>query len=353
MNPPNVFQSGTGHMLFGLRTLSRHRGDYVGAIGILALGIGMSVAMFSLVDAVLLRPLPFPEQNSIQVIWKTDPSASALVGELAYPELRDLQENVKGYQYVAVMPTTLYGYGRVLQAGTAAPVEVASAPVWHDCFHVWGVAPAMGRDFSNSDEQVGAAPVVVVSDWVWRQHLGADPNIIGQMIRLNGQGHTVIGVMGHGIEFPRGAGLWIPLGIERRVVERRTATFLQAIARVKPGYSRASVTAEVNALFARLAVDHPDAYLRSQQGVMTPITEYWTGSARLHLWIMLGASLLLLVAATISAGNLFLSRALSRLQEIATRTALGARPSQILLQFTAEGIVPVGNSPSRGPLFSQ
>src|SRR5260370_1116964 len=109
--------------------------------------------------------------------------------------------------------------------------------------------------------------------------------------------------------------------------------------RLKAGYWRASVTAEVNALFARLAVERPDVYSRSQRGVITPITEYWTGSARLHLWIMLGASLLLLVAATISAGNLFLSRALSRRQEIATRSALGARPGQILLQFAAEGIV--------------
>src|SRR5260370_29368141 len=159
------------------------------------------------------------------------------------------------------------------------------------------------------------------------------------MIRLNGQGHTVIGVMAPGVDFPRGAGLWIPLGIGRRVVERRTATFLQAIARVKRGYSRGSVTTQVNAVFARSAADHPDVYSRSQQGVVTPITEYWTGSARPHLWIMLGASLLLLVAATISAGNLFLSRALSRRQEIATRAALGARPAQILLQFPAEGIV--------------
>jgi putative ABC transport system permease protein len=353
MSPLSVFENGARHMLFALRTLSRHRGAYAAAIGILALGIGMSVAMFSLVDAVLLRPLPFPEQDLIQVIWKTDPAASALVGELAYPELRDLQENIKGFQYVAVMPTTLYGYGRVLQAGKAEPVQVESAPVSHDFFRVLGVAPAMGRDFTSSDEQVGAAPVVVISDWVWREHLGADRNIVGQMIRLNGQGHMVIGVMGHGVEFPRGAGLWIPVGIERRVVERRTATFLQAIARVKRGYSRASVMAEVNALFARVAADHPDVYSRSQQGVVTPITEYWTGSARLHLWIMLGASLLLLVAATISAGNLFLSRALSRRQEIATRTALGARPAQILLQFGAEGIVAGAIAAIGGLLIAQ
>jgi putative ABC transport system permease protein len=188
---------------------------------------------------------------------------------------------------------------------------------------------------------------------VWREHLGADRNIIGQMIRLNGQGHTVIGVMAGGVDFPRGAGLWIPLGVDRRVVERRTATFLQAIARVQRGHSRDSVTAQVNALFARLAADHPEAYSRSQRGVVTPIAGYWTGSARLHLWIMLGASLLLLLAAAISAGNLFLSRALSRRQEIATRAALGAGPAQILLQFAAEGVVAGAIAASAGLLIAQ
>jgi len=233
MSPLNLLENGARHVLIALRTLFRHKGVYFSAIGILALGIGMSVAMFSLVDAVLLRPLPFPEQELIQVIWKTDPAAGAPFVELAYPELRDLQENIHGFQYVAVMPTTLYGYGKVLQAGNADPVQVESTPVSHDFFRVLGVSPVLGRDFTSSDEQVGAAPVVVVSDWVWRAHLGANRNIVGQMIRLNGQGHTVIGVMARGVDFPRGAGLWIPLGIDRRVVERRTATFLQAIARVK------------------------------------------------------------------------------------------------------------------------
>jgi putative ABC transport system permease protein len=334
----NTLENEARHMLFALRTLSRHRGAYVPAIAILALGIGMSVAMFSLVDAVLLRPLPFPDQDSIQVIWKTDPTAGAPLVELAYPELRDLEENIQAFQYVALMPTTLYGYGKVIQTGRTEPTQVESTPVSHDFFRVLGISPMLGRDFSGSDEQPGAAPVVILSNWVWREHLGANPNIIGQVIRLNGQGHTVIGVMARGVDFPRGVGLWTALGVDRRVVERRTATFLQAIARVKRGYSREGLTTQVNALFTRLAADHPDAYLQSQRGVMTPIAEYWTGSARPHLWIMLGASLLLLIAATISAGNLFLSRALSRRQEIATRAALGARPSQILWQFAAEGI---------------
>jgi len=322
-----------------VRSLRRNKAAYLPAAGILALGIGMSVAMFSLVDAVLLRPLPFPRQESIQVIWKVDPQAGSHVEELAYPELRDLQESIQDFEYVAVMPTSLYGYARVLQAGKAEPVQIESAPVSHDFFRVLGVSPVLGRDFTSSDERVGAPPVVVISDRVWRDRLGADPGIVGRMIRLNGQGHAVIGVMAPGVEFPRGAGLWIPLGVDERIVERRGATFLQAIARARPGLSRERIASQVNGLFKRLAADYPGAYTPSQQGVVTPLVEYWTGSARLHLWIMLGASLLLLVASTISSSNLLLSRTLARRPEMATRLALGAQRGRILAQLGAEGAV--------------
>src|SRR5437879_3410527 len=128
-----------------LRAMLRHRGAYVPAAAILALGIGMSVAMFSLVDAVLIRPLPFARQDAIRVIWKTDPLAGTHVEELAYPELRDLQENISAFEAVAVMPTSLYGYSRVLQNGSREPIHIESAPVSHDFFRVLGVKPVIGR----------------------------------------------------------------------------------------------------------------------------------------------------------------------------------------------------------------
>jgi predicted permease len=338
MSPFKSLETAFRYFLLAFRALRRHKAEYLLAVGILALGIGMSVAMFSLVDAVLLRPLPFPGQESIMVIWKAIPHSGTVVGELAYPELNDLQQNIADFDYVAVMPTSLYGYARVLQTSSSAQaVQIESAPVSHDFFRVLGITPLMGRDFTSSDEQVGAPPVVVISDRVWRQQLAADPKIIGKLIRLNGQGHIVIGVMAPGAEFPRDAGLWIPLGIDEVVVTHRGAAFLQAIARLKPGRSRNLVRQQVNGLFRRLAADHPDSYSPSQQGVMTPLVEYWTGSARLHLWIMLGAALLLLIAATISSGNLLLSRTLSRRPEIATRLALGAKRRQILSHLAAEG----------------
>jgi len=340
-------------ILSAIRAVFRNRSAYVASIGILALGIGMSVAMFSLVDAVLLRPLPFPRHDAIHVIWKVDPLAGSHVEELAYPELGDLQTGIAEFESVAVMPTSLYGYAKVLQTGNAEPVQIEGTPVSHDFFRVLGVSPRLGRNFGAADEGVDAPPVVIVSDRVWRDQLGGDPGVVGRMIRLNGVGHTLIGVMAAGVEFPRGAGLWVPLGVERRIVERRGATFLQAIVRLKPGVRRNQVASEVDALFMRLAVDHPEAYTLSQRGVVMPLVEYWTGSARLHLWIMLSAALLLLVASMMSASNLVLSRMLSRGPEIATRMALGARRSDVLAQLAAEGVVVAAAAAVTGLLIAE
>jgi putative ABC transport system permease protein len=350
MNRPQFLEM--SHYKFAFRTLARHRTAYLSVAAVLALGIGMSVAMFTLVDAVLLHPLPFPAQQSIEVIWKTDPTSGNYVEEMAYPELRDLQDNIQDFESVAVMPTSLYGYGKVLQVGTSDPVEIESAPVSHDFFRVLGVSPMIGRDFQSSDEGVGAAPVVIISNRVWREQLRGNPNIAGEMIRLNGVGHTVIGVMAEGVEFPRGAGLWVPLGIEERVIQRRGATFLQAIARLKPGRSRDSVFPQLNALLKRLASEYPEVYSKSQRPVITPLVEYWTGSARIHLWIMLGASVLLLLAAAISSGNLLLSHTLSRRTELATRLAFGATGGQIMKQLFAEGVIIAGIAAAAGLAIS-
>ena len=339
MKSSHLLGSGGRCLKLAARTFLRHKRSGLTVSATLALGIGISVAMFSLVDAVLLRPLPFPGQDSIHVIWKVDPLAGTHVEELAYPELVDLQASIPGFEYVAVTPTSLYGYARVLQTGTAEPVQLEAAPVSHDFFRVLGVAPRLGRDFTDADERVGAPPVVVLSDRTWRRHFEADLGIIGQTVRLNGQGHTVIGVMAPGVEFPRGAALWIPLGVDQRILERRGATFLQAVARARPGYSLASIRSDVNALFSRLAAEYPESYSSSQRGVVTPLVNYWTGSARIHLWIVLGASLLLLAASAISSGGLLLSRTVSRRSEIATHLALGAPRAQILAQMAAEAVV--------------
>src|ERR1035437_5821201 len=134
-------------ILYAIRAVFRNRRAFTATIAIPALGIGMSVAMFSLVDAVLLRPLPFPKQDTIQLISKVDPLAGNHVEELAYPELGDLQGAIPEFESVAVMPTSLYGYAKVWQTGNGEPVQIEGSPVSHDFFRVLGVAPRLGRDF--------------------------------------------------------------------------------------------------------------------------------------------------------------------------------------------------------------
>ncbi len=319
-----------------LRTFRRHRSTYAFAIGVLAAGIAISTAVFSLVEAVLLDPLPFPDQDQIEVIQKADPRAGTGVVELAYPELGDLQQGVPAFSSVALMPTTLYGYGKVIQFGGRAPVQVESTPVSHDFFRTLGVKPAMGRDFRSGDEHVGAAPVTILSDATWRQEFGADPAITGRMIRLNGKGCEVIGVMARDVEFPRGVGLWVPLGVYPET-GKRGATYLQAIARRRPGFSHEQAFTQVKATVARLQREYPQFYPPSQEAVMTTLPRYWTGSARLQLLTSLGAAFLLLLTAAITASNLFLSRALARAREVATRFSLGASAGQLWGQFAAEG----------------
>jgi putative ABC transport system permease protein len=324
------------HFRFTLRTFRRQPGAYGFAIAVLALAIGICTAVFSLVDAVLLKPLPFPDQNALEVIWKTDAKAGSPIVELAYPELGDL-ETVPAFSSVAVMPTTLYGYGKIIQFEGRAPVQVESTPVSNTFFHTLGVAPSIGRDFAPSDEHPGATPVVILSDIVWRTQFNADRAIAGRVVTMNGIGYRVIGVMGRGVDFPRGVGVWVPLNVEPFTVSRG-ATYLQAIARLKPGYSHEQAEVEANSLFQAIANHYPHFYTPSQRAVVTQLPRYWAGSSRLQLILSMAAALLLLLTASITAGNLFLSRAVARTQEMATRSSLGAGPRQIAAQLIVEGL---------------
>ncbi len=325
------------HLRFALRTLLGDQA-YLFAMVVLAAAIGISTAVFSIAQAVLFQPLPFPRQNDLRIIWKADVKSGVPFLELAYPELLDLQSNVTAFESVAVMPTTLYGYGKIIRSGKSAPVQVESAPVSHDFFKTLRIAPMLGRDFSDADEHPGAAPVTVLSYSTWRSIFHSDRSIVGRPLTLNGQGYRVIGVMGPQIDFPRGVGLWVPMGVSRDL-ENRSIYFMQAIARIKPGYSDNQVAAQVNGLFRRLAKEYSGYYSPTQQAVITSLPGYWVGSARPQLLVSLGASFLLLFTGWVTAANLFLSRTLARSQEIATRSSLGADTFQILIQFLTEGMI--------------
>ena len=330
---------------FALRSYrpSHHGHAYLLATGILALGIGLSVAMFSLVHAVVLSPLPFRAQEAVHLVWKTDTQTKEqMVGELAYPELADLRSNPE-IESVALIPAALYGNGRVIQTGTDEPVQIESCPTTADLFKVLGVTPALGRDFTEHDEAV-----IILSDHVWRAHFGASRSVIGTITRLNSIGHTIIGVMPPEVDFPRGVGLWVPL----RPYTNRGMTWLQAVVRAKPGVSRQQLLASTERTFQNQIKDHLKFYSVTQHAVVTPIADFLTGSSKAQLLLSLSASLLLLLSAGVSASNLFLSRTLARRREVATRMSLGASRGQILGQFAIEAFIAAALATSAGSLFA-
>lgn len=320
------FETILRHGRFAVRSFRRGP-SYVLATAILALGIGLSVSMFSLVNAVVLSPLPFRAQGDVHLVWKSDSQTKPqIVGELAYPELTDLQANPE-IESVALIPAALYGNGRVLQSGVQEPIQIESCPTSPDLFRVLGVKPALGRDFTKDDRAV-----VMLSDRVWRTHFGARRDAVNQVTQLNGVGHTIIGVMPPELDFPRGAGLWVPLPPNTD----RGMTWLQAVVRVKPGIAPQQLLAATERTFQLQVKDHLREYSVTQHAVVTPIADFLTGSSKSQLLLSLAASLLLLLSAGVSASNLFLSRTLARRREVATRLSLGASRRQILGQFAVE-----------------
>ncbi len=325
---------------YGLRVMRRSPGFTAVTVLTLALGIGANAAIFSVVYAILLRPLPFPEQERLVVAWKKDLTSGNPLVELSFPEVRDWQARSRSFTSLAAMPTTVYGYGYVL-TGRGEPVQLESAKVTGRFFSVLGVHAALGRVLDETDDRVNGAGVVVLSDRLWRERFEADPGIIGRTITLNQTGFTVVGVMPAGFTFPQGVDLWVPLQatMNPRGLENRGAVYLQAVGRLKDGVTPAQAEAELNTITAGLAEQFPETRAAGQRVVLTPLTDYVFGDAKPALWSLFAATALLLLVAATNVANLSLARAASRRRELAVRVALGASRGRVALQLFVESLL--------------
>src|SRR5229473_1531450 len=305
------------------RALTRHPRFSFFAVLLLSLGIGMSTALFSLMYGVLLKPLPFPQQDRLVVAWKGDSKDPGYIAELSCPEFRDWQMRSKAFEMLAAMPTTVYGYSVALTE-SGQPLQVERSTVTADFFSLFGVQPSLGRTFAASDDHPSAAPVVVLRYSLWKNYFHSDASLIGKTIALSGKGYTVIGVMPTGFDFPAGAELWTPLGLNESAWDN-------------PGVSVEQAKADLSAVLALVNAQHPKGIDTPQFPVLGPISDYIFGNSKPAIFLLWGASLLLLVIACTNITSLLLARAIVREREIALRVALGASSGNLFRQFFAEG----------------
>ena len=338
---------------YGIRGLAKRPGFAAVVILTLALGVGANTAIFSIVYGVLLRPLPFPEQERLVVAWEKDTTANTPFVELSVAETRDWQAQNQSFTSLAAMPTTVYGYGYVL-TGRGDAVQLESAKVSGSFFSILGAQASLGRVFNESDDQANAPNVVVLSDRLWRERFNSDAHIVGQTITLNQQGFTVLGVMPANFEFPKGVDLWKPLlaSMDPRLLENRGATYLQVIGRLKPGVTLPQAEAELNTIIARVAAQHPETQAGGYRVVLTPLSDHLFGNAKPALWALFAATGLLLLIASANIANLLLARATSRRKELAVRAALGASRWQLTRHLLSESLALAACGGSAGVLLA-
>jgi putative ABC transport system permease protein len=348
---------------YGLRILVKKPGFALIAILTLALGIGANTAIFSVVQAVLLRPLPFREQERLVVAWKSETTTKQSFVELSIPESNEWRSQSRVFEHLAAMTTSIYGFEYTL-TGQSEPVKIQSSRVSAEFFPALGVKPRLGRAFTADEDRPGAAGVAVISHRLWQDRFKADPNLIGRTIRLNdggtqssldaaanpnpaGQaitfgdvGFTVVGVMPPEFDYPRGIDLWVPLSATsgKAVVESRIG-FLQVLGRLKPSVTVEEAQAELDTIIKRFAAQHPELKGSDERAIVKPLAAHIFGDARPALFLLLSATALLLLIACANIANLLLANVTSRRKELAVRAALGASRGLLLRQLVSESLV--------------
>jgi putative ABC transport system permease protein len=333
---------------YGARMLRKNPGLTLIAVMTLAMGIGATTAIFSVVNATLLRPLPFQQPERLALFWGSKPGANMPQLPLSLPNFDDIRAQCQSCESLSAWTLghanlTRTNLAQANLAHGAEPERVQYAIVSADFFTTLGVQPLLGRAFRAEEDNPGNAPAALVSHSLWRRRFGADPALVGSTITLDGQSREVCGVLPEGFRFasfPKETEIWLPFGLDPFKDRKyaRGARALGAIARLKPGVSLAAAQAELDAIARRLEQAEP-FFNTGWRLQAVGLGEQASGKLRRGLLVLLGAVAFLLLIACVNVANLQLARAAARRRELAIRAALGAGRFRIAQQLLVESLL--------------